>query len=299
VQSLKAAAILLAAASLCAAQTPPRELRVEFEGNRVFTSEQLRRAATQCHEALDRGRAGDEALDYCLRKDVVEVMRRAGYVRARFGQTRTAGLGDAVTVTAPVEEGELYRVGRVTVEGATHFDAKSLRELLPLKRGDIADSLAVGRWADEHLRKKYTDEGFIQYEVDIEPEYRLAPGATEGVVNLTVTVNEGKRFRLRKLEFKAEGYVPEEELRGALGVKEGEVFRQQEYADGLQRLCGHKLFRPEDGRFEEIDGDRDIEFHGDEVTGDLDIAIHLTEKGQERANKSEARPGGPTLARRP
>ena len=300
-QSLKAAAIVLAAASLCAAQEapPPRELRVEFEGNRVFTSEQLRGAAIRCYEAGRRKAFDAEALDYCLRKEAVNVMRRAGYVRAQFGQTRTASLGDAVTVTVPVEEGEFYRVGRVNVVGAAHFDAKQLRELLPLKRGDIADTTAVGRWAFEYLKSKYADEGFIQYDAEIEPDYRVAHGATEGVVNLTVTVNEGKQFRLRRLEFKAEGYVPEEELRAALGVKEGEVFRQQEYADGVQRLCRHKLFDSGDGRFEEIDGDRDIELHGDEVTGDLDITIRLTEKGQERANSSEARPGSPTLARRP
>lgn len=288
-QSLKAAAILLAAASLCAAQTPPRELRVEFEGNRVFTSEQLRRAFMQCYEANRGELLYHGVFDYCLRRDPLNVMRRAGYVRAKFGEPRSESLGDVMTLTVPVEERELYRVGRVTVEGATHFDAEGLRGLLPLKRGDIADSIAVGRWVDEHLRKKYADEGFIKYEAVIEPVYRLAPGAPEGVVDLAVTIDEGKQFRLRRLEFKAEGYVPEEELREALGVKAGEVFRQQEYAEGAQKLDRLKLFDRDEGRFERVDGDGDVEFHSDEETGDLDITIHLTERGQERA----ARKTGP------
>lgn len=302
VQRLKAAATLLAAASLCAAQAPPGELRVEFEGNRVFTSEQLREAATRCYEAGGREAFDARALDYCLRTSVAGVMHRAGYVRAQFGETRTTSLGDAVTVTVPVEENEFYRVGRITVEGAEHFDAKSLRQMLPLKRGDIADTLALRRWAFEHLRQKYADEGFIQYEADIQPEYRVEPGAPEGVLDLTVTVNEGKRFKLRSVEFEGPADVPSGALREALGLKEGEFFRQQQYRDGVAKLNDLDLFGRE-GRFEDVDEDRDVEFRGDEVTGELDLKIHLTERGRERAarpgaEEDEGRPGRPTLKRR-
>lgn len=297
--SVKAAIILLAAASMCAAQTPPRELRVEFEGNRAFTSEQLRKVVTQCYEAGKREAFDAEALDYCLRKDVVDSMRRAGYMQARFGERRTASLGDVVTVTVPVEEGELYRFGKVRIEGAAHFDVKSLRELLPLKRGDIADGVAVGRWAYDHLKKKYGDEGFIQYEADIEPAFRVEPGATEGVMDLTVTVNEGKQFKVRSVKFEAPAGAPVDVLREALGLKEGEVFRQQEYSDGAQRLSRHELFKRDGGRFEDVDADKDVEFHADEEAGELDITIRLTERGQERADEGERRPGRPTLVRRP
>lgn len=310
-QSLKAAAILLAAASLCAAQARPGELRVEFEGNRVLPSEQLRRAVTQCYEAHhDDAEQGFDAevLDYCLRMNVTDVMHRIGFVRARFGEPRTATQGGVTTVTVTVEENELYRLGRVTINGAEHFDAKSLRELLPLKRGDIADSVAVGRWASEHLKSKYADEGFIRYEADIEPAYRVAPGASDGIVDLTVTINEGKRFTLRSVQFEGPAGAPVDVLRAALDLKEGEVFKQQAYGDSVQRLNRHELFRGDSRRFEDVDQDRDVEFQVDEATGDLDIIVHLLEKGQERQARRNARPGAeegegqparPTLARRP
>lgn len=320
-QSLKAAAILLAAAFLCVTYAPPaaarqqpegapwKKLRVEFEGNHFFASEQLRKATEHClglHN--DEGEEiGPEMLDYCLRKDVVEVMRRAGYVRAELGKPRTADLGDAVTVTVPVEENELYRVGRIKIEGASHFDTKQLRELLPLKRGDIADSITIGRWAFDHLKKKYADEGFIQYESDITPEYRTEPGASEGALDLTITVNEGKRFTVRRVEFDGAAGAPVDVLREALGLKEGKVFKQQEYRDGVANLNHLELF-DRDGRFEDVDREKDVWFQTNEETGELDITIHLTEKGQERAarrvvrpaaEEGEARPGRPSLVRRP
>jgi len=309
--SLKAAA-LLAAASACGAFAVPaaaQDVGVEFEGNRVFTSERLRVVTTDC--LARRGRVEEkfipEALDYCLRKDVVNFMRRAGYLRAAVGEPRPAPHAEGLSVSVPVEEHELYRLGRIKIEGASHFNAKALRELLPLRRGDIADATAVVRWLGEHLKRKYEDEGFIQYEYDIEPEFRLEPGARAGVVDFSVTLNEGRQFRLRRLEFKADGYVPEDALREALGLREGEVFRRQGYRDGINNLNGLDLFEPR-GRFEAVDGEGDVEFHAGEETGELDITIHLTERGQGRAarrttrpgtDEGEGRPGRPTLVRRP
>jgi outer membrane protein assembly factor BamA len=315
-QSLKAAATLLAVASLCASAVARQhfasDFRLEFEGNRVFPSEQLRGAAESCYrkghdweKGLDR-----ELLDYCLRNDVAEMMRRVGYVRARMGEPKVLGLGETVTVTVPVEENEFYRMGSLTILGASHFDAKQLRELLPLKRGDIADSAAVSRWAFEHLQKKYADEGFIRYQSDIDPEYRIEPGASEGVLDLTLNVDEGKQFTVRKLDFKLDSSVevdvPEEVLRRALRLKEGQVFGAQKFNDGVARLNRLDLFSrlssegETDPEFEEVDAVKDVVFHADEETGELDIKIYLMERGRKRPGAADdvARPGKPSLIQR-
>ena len=312
-RSFKAAACLLAAASLCgalAAAAPAQtaraakyeaepatgagvrwaDVRVEFEGNRFFTSEQLRRATAECYagHSRDEEKFKPDLLDYCLRKDLVGLMRRAGYLRAKFGEARTLQLGPGLSVFVPVEENELYRLGSVKIEGAEHFKAERLRELLPSKEGDIADGDAIAVWVYEHLRKKYADEGFIQYESEIEPEFRLEPGATEGVADIAVTIYEGKRFKLRRVEFEGAAGAPLDALREALGLKQGEVFRQREYEDGFEKLNGLELFRAE-GRFENVDRDRDVDFRADEESGEVDLTIHLREKGQERVTRRAAR----------
>jgi outer membrane protein insertion porin family len=282
------------------------ELRIEFEGNRVFPSEQLREATEVCY----RQRRDDDKdfepqlLEYCLKNDMLDVMRRAGYVRARAEEPRAHRLGESVKLTVPLEENELFRTGRVTIEGAAHFDVKQLRELLPLKRGEIADSVAVRRWAFEHLLHKYADEGFIQYQADIDPAYRVEPGASEGVLDLTVTVNEGKRFKLGSVEFEGPADAPLDVLREALGLREGEFFGRQAYRDAVQRLNQHALFDGDGGRFEDVEQDEDVEFRSNEETGELDLRIRLTERGQERAarpgaEEDEGRPMRPALKRRP
>ncbi|HWW74788.1 MAG TPA: POTRA domain-containing protein [Pyrinomonadaceae bacterium] len=305
-QSLKAAARLLAAASLCGALAaaataqPARaakyeaedapdanvkwaDVRVEFEGNRLFTSEQLLRATNECYEGFDQAAEefNPDRFDYCLHRGVLAFMRRAGYVRAKLGETRTLPLGSGLLVSVPVEENELYRLGRVNIEGAEHFKAERLREMLPLREGDIADAVAVLRWLEEHVKRAYADEGFIQYDYDLKPEFRPGRDGGEGVVDFAVTVNEGRQFRLGRVEFDGPADAPLDALREALGLREGEVFRRREYEDGFHRLNGLELFRA-DGRFEEVDRDKDVAFHIAKGASELDLTIHLTARGQER-----------------
>jgi outer membrane protein assembly factor BamA len=305
-QSFKAAACLLAAASLCgalaataSAQTaraaeyeaeaapgaPVKwaDVRVEFEGTRLFTSEQLQRAMNECYVRVGQGeeKFDPDRLDYCLHRGVLPFMWRAGYVRAKFGETRTLPLGAGLLVSVPVEENELYRLGRVNIEGAEHFKAERLREMLPLKEGDIADAVVVLRWLEEHVKLTYADEGFIRYDYDLKPDFKLGHDGGEGVVDFAVTVEEGRQFRLGRVEFDGPADAPLDALREALGLREGEVFRRQEYEDGFERLSRLELFRA-GGRFEEVDREKDVEFRIPKGTDELDLTIHLMERGQGR-----------------
>jgi len=295
------ASVQKASAEAAAPRALWKDVRVEFEGNRLFTSERLRELTCECY-GRDEPEFVPEKLDYCLRMSVLGFLRRSGHLQAQLGETRAERTGAGETLTVPVEEKELYRLGEVKIEGAEFFTPARLREMLPLKAGDVADADALGRWMSEHMRTAYADEGFIQYEYDLEPEFRLDAGAREGVADLKVTVNEGRRFKLRRLTFAGAGDVPEETLRGAALVREGEVFSARKLADGVQRLNQLGLFRA-------LDADRDAEFSPDEETAELDIVIRVkssspgheaeaTQSTRPDAPAAEVRPGKPSLKRR-
>jgi len=265
-----------------------KDVRVEFEGNRLFTSERLRELTYECY-GKDGLEFEPEKFDYCLRTNVLGFVRRSGYLRAQLGAPRAERTWAGETLTVPIDEKELYRLGEVKIEGAEFFTPARLREMLPLKAGDIADALAVERWLTEHLQKKYADAGFIQYAYDVEPEFRLNTDTGEGVADLKVTIDEGKRFRLRKVTFASNVEAPEEALRGALGLKEGEFFSAQGFRDAVFRL--NQLEAPGwRSRFEMVDHDSEVEFQTDEETAELDVKIHLTEIGGERPGREAARP---------
>jgi len=284
-----------------------KDVRVEFEGNRLFTAERLRALTAECYRRI----AEDEAplnpglLTYCVESDVLDFVRRSGYLRAEMGEMRMERTSAGETVTVPFDEKELYRLGHVNIEGAEFFKAAQLRELLPLRRGDIADAIAIDRWLGEHMKKFYADEGFIQYEYEVEPEFKLDTDTGDGVADFAVNVNEGRRFRLRRVTFASSADVPEDVLRGVLRLKEGEFFSARGFRDAVLRL--NQLDAP--GwldRFEQIDPDKEVVFQADEETADLDINIHLMERRGERPEREAARPeatdgapGKPRLVRRP
>lgn len=261
-------------------------LNVEFEGNRVFSAEQLSKAVSGCYERMpvDGAEVRLPLLDYCVKTDLRWMLLRAGYVRAVVREPRAEMWGLSQRFVVPVEENEFYRLGRVRIEGAEFFPADGLRELLPLKRNDVADAVAVTRWLSEHLKGKYANEGFIQYDYEVQPEFKVEAGAAEGVVDFAVTINEGKRFRLRRVELVGAAGAPDDSMRDALRLREGEVFSAQGLRDAVARLNGLDLFGAP-GRFDIVDSDEDVEFHTDEKSGQLDIKIHLTERGQERRRR--------------
>jgi len=282
-----------------------KDVRVEFEGNRLFTSERLRELTYECYRR-DGQEFDPEQFDYCLRTNVLGFVRRSGYLRAQLGEPRAERTWAGETLTVPLDEKELYRVGRVRIEGAEFFTPARLRELLPLKAGDIADGVALVRWLGGHLQQLYADEGFIQYQFDIEPEFHLDTANGDGVADFKVTVIEGKRFKLRRMTFASGAELPEDALRGALRLREGEVFRLREFREAVQSLS--QLEAPWwDGRFDIVDADSDTEFLTDEETAEVDIKIRLTERRGERPGREAGRPeatdGGahakPSLVRRP
>jgi outer membrane protein insertion porin family len=288
--ALAAAALLAGAAPAAAAQERPSQapaptwadVRVEFEGLRAFPAEQLKSIVRQRAEAkfapalgqpadLSRARFTSELLEYFLRHYVLDFMRDAGYLRAKFGEVRQEPAGHALLVTVPVEEGEFFRLGDVKVEGARRFTAEQLLAMLPLKRGDVASGPVVVRWLSEHLQQLYGEAGFIQYDYEVEPVFKVEPGAEAGVADLLITINEGRSFVLRGVSFEGVGDVPEESLRAALQLREGEVFSPRKLRDGLGRLDDLELF-------DRLNEERDVRLSTDEEAGHVEISIRLRER---------------------
>jgi outer membrane protein insertion porin family len=202
--------------------------------------------------------------------NAIGFMRRSGHLRAKTGEPVLQSFGRQLKVTVPVEEGELFRLGAIKIEGAKFFTAERLRELLPLKNGDIADGTALMRWLSEHLYQLYEESGFIHYAYEVEPNFNVNPDG-DNTADFDVTIDEGPRFILRRLKFEGGGRIPSYVLRDAMLIREGEFFNARKYRDGVRRLNDLDLFEP-------IDGDRDATFVADEEAPELSIKIRLKEK---------------------
>ncbi|MDQ2975927.1 MAG: hypothetical protein M3R69_11030 [Acidobacteriota bacterium] len=251
-----------------------------FAGNKVFSSQQLLEHTNTClaRDKKSKGEYNPRMLEYCMRS-VANFIRAEGYLRAEVGEPKLEAAGNRLRITVPIVEGPLYRLGEIRIDGATVFSPEQLMEMLPLKTGDVASSDAIGEWLFEHMKKVYADRGYIEYTAEPEPHFRpVSDGASEGIVDLKVYIEEGRRFSVRRIMFVGNVQTRDKVIRDALLIREGEFFSQDSYDESIKNL-NHL------GLFEEIDSAKDLNMRTIERengSAQIELIIHLKEKAQLR-----------------
>ena len=176
-------------------RVPLAELR--FEGNKVFSSPELLTMANLCLARAGEGPSGydSEKLEYCGRR-VADQIRNAGYLEAKL-QSTTKRAAKGYAVTFAIDEGILYRLGKIKIEGAEVFTEDEIKAKFGLREGDIAKANSIYKWLFEDLKNAYGELGFIEYTTDVSPTFRRE----QGLVDLKIEIDEGKRFKLRSIHF--------------------------------------------------------------------------------------------------
>jgi outer membrane protein insertion porin family len=132
-----------------------------------------------------------------------------------------------MVITIPVQEGKRYRMGTLTLEGATVIDTAKLLKLYETKPGKIYNYSLVEA-GNEAVRNVYQSRGYIYaYTSQVLTNDEKNPD----VANVTVNVYEGDRFRLGRLEFSGNTKTQEKVLRREFRLFEGQymnmtVFRR-------------------------------------------------------------------------
>jgi outer membrane protein assembly factor BamA len=245
---------------------------IHFEGNHVFPSELLVSKAKECVSGFhkdDPSWFDPEALDYCLH-DLANFERSQGYLRARFSEPAIDEVGTGLMITVHADEGVLYRLGRLEIEGADHVAEPEVRTMLDMQTGDIANGEKLAKTFYESLKAIYGEKGFIQYTAEIQPEFHTDVRAGEGVVDIKVTIDEGRRFKIRKIRFTGDN-PPESELRQLLLLREGDVYNQKLFEQSVKRIN-------ETGLFNWVDKDRDVDFRTNEEEYLLDLVIKVVRR---------------------
>jgi outer membrane protein insertion porin family len=280
-----------------------RIVDIDFEGNQVFKDGELRGALELVTETglIARFKGTDildlRKLQYDLQKNVRSYMFSKGYFQARIGEPEVVGLGykrtgipilgqlplpivsskdDTLKIVVPVTEGKIFRVGELKVEGNSIFSEQQILGYVGLQKGEIADGKRLQNAVYEDLKKVYGSQGFVLYNAEFEPEFKDNPAnPNEGVVDITISIEEGKQFRLRRLEFTGNTFTRDRVLRREFLINEGDIYNQIGLETSVTRLNQTQYFDP-------IDKDQDVEIRTDEEQGDVDLIVKVKEKGRQQ-----------------
>lgn len=276
-----------------------RVVEIQFEGNTVFSDGSLRGAMKYVKEAglITRFKSTDildrEKLEYDLRL-VDNYMRSKGYLQARHGEPRVESVGrrrtgfpilplplissvdEGLRVTVPIVEGKVYRLGEFKVEGNSIFSEAQIKAVIGLNKGDVADGEKVTKGLFENLKKFYGQQGFIEYTAEPVPTFKDNPAnPNEGIVDFTVTIEEGKQFTLRRLEFVGNTFTRDNVLRREVLINEGDIYNDAYWEYSVVKLNQLGYFNP-------IDKDKDVDRRTNEEEATVDLSLKVSERGRQQ-----------------
>jgi len=280
-----------------------RIIEIAFEGNQFFSDGELRNALELVRETgiITRFKGQDildlRKLQHDLQRNVRSYMFSKGYFQAQIGEPEVVGLGykrtglpilrnfplplvtskdDTLKIIIPITEGKLFRVGELKVEGNSIFSEQQILSFVGLQKGEIADGKRLQEAVYENLKKVYGGQGFVLYNAEFDPDFKDNPAnPAEGIVDIKITIEEGKQFRLRRLEFTGNTFTRDRVMRREFLVNEGDIYNQINMETSVIRLNQTQYFDP-------IDKDKDVEIRTDEEQGDVDLIVKVKEKGRQQ-----------------
>ena len=275
-----------------------RVATIEFEGNKVFSSAYLRSQMKLVKQLglfttfTSKDIYHKEKLEADLDRLRVLVYADHGYLKAHFGDPRVEEVGQVGTwvplighkgrglkVIVPIDEGRQYRAGEIKVEDNTEFTADEIKGVVGLKTGDVIKGYSVVQKGLENLKKLYGSRGYIQFNSGFAPDFKDDPNdLSKGVADITFSVEEGKQYVLRRLEFIGNTFTRDNVLRREVLLNEGERYNEQLWDLSILRL--NQL-----GYFEQVKKD-DATINTNEKEGQVDLTLKVQEKGRQQISFS-------------
>src|SRR6185295_17860088 len=273
--------------------------KIDIQGNTVFSDRKVKRSMKLIKEVspITAFTSKDTYYDLKLADDITRIRMlyaENGYVRANVldpaVETRTKktyrtlpfikppfpfGIPipfwrktvDRFYITIKIEENDQYRVGDVKVTGNKLFNELFIRAVLGLIPGEIFNEERL-RNSFDNLKKIYGAQGYINFTAVPLQDF----DETKKVVNLTINIDEERRFFVNRIAFSGNTTTRDKVIRREVMVEEGRIFNSSAWDMSLQRL--NQL-----GYFEEIKTE-DAEIKPSSTEPQVDINLKVKEKGR-------------------
>ncbi len=269
---------------------------IDIQGNQVFSDKAVIRAmknlrpigiprsilfegifaktfdSTKLEEDKDRIRDWYQQRGYFTARalDHTATMRDVGGGKFRVPLFYMNKPGKRTDLVIPVEEGRRYHLNKINVVGMKLFRSPEplIRQVFAMNEGEIF-STAKLRKGMENLRKLYGEFGYI----DFVPEPSFDPLPGQDRIDLTLNVDEGKQFFVRRIDFSGNTTTRDKVIRRELLIDEGDMFNTRLWELSVLRL--NQL-----GYFEVLKENEAADIKRDTRTNTVDITLKVKERGK-------------------
>ncbi|MDP2997791.1 MAG: outer membrane protein assembly factor BamA [Bryobacterales bacterium] len=270
--------------------------RIQIEGNKVFSERAVVRAmknlrpigiprsllfenlfaksfdSTKLEEDKDRIRDWYQQRGYFTARSLEHkvTMREVGGGKFRFPLFYMNKPGKRADLLIPVEEGRRYHLNKINVIGMKLFRSPEplIRQVFAMQEGEVFSTTKL-RKGMENLRKLYGEFGYIDFVP--EPNFDPLPGSDK--IDLTLSVDEGKQFFVRRIDFSGNTTTRDKVIRRELMLDEGDMFNTRMWEVSVLRL--NQL-----GYFEVLKENEAADIKRDTKANTVDITLKVKERGK-------------------
>ncbi len=230
--------------------------RVEIEGNKHFGAEELIKAMDTRPEGLlwfQSGEYDERKVDRDVREHLPDWYGQHGMIDMQVVKDTLLAepsTGKAI-LRMTVEEGDIYKVGTVSMLGNRRFSTEELATLIPFVTPDLVGSgKTVGttfdRTAWEAATAKavelYQNSGYMYPNVNAEQARRVLPDGTP-VLDLRWRISEGPPAIINKISFVGNDVTHDAILRSAVVMLPGELFNRERLVRSYQNIANLNFFQ--------------------------------------------------------
>jgi outer membrane protein insertion porin family len=265
---------------------------ISFQGNDVFSDLRLKLSMKKVKESglISRFSRKDVYDPAKLQEDldkVRDVYRAAGYKNAVVGEPKIEvraahpnapdikGQKRRMFITIPIDEGERWKLGEITVEGNTiHSDQQLLKAFKArpnswLRSKEIDDGVKA-------IKELYNNTGYIYGDAQADLVERPGPGHVADVV---IHVREGDQYKVGRIEFQGNDRTMDKVLRREVRMYEGGTVNLGGIRNSVLKIKQLGYFEPDQ------EDPVDIQPNSEKKT------VDMTFKGKE-ADRTELQFGG-------
>jgi len=208
---------------------------IEFVGNKAFSSKELRAVMdTGTHNFLS-WLTGAGALDRKKLSEDVDHLSAFyydnGYLQVHVSEPKVIRAGNALKITIEIDEGAIYRFGRITIAGNLRFPRHELTPLLTIKPGQRFEGTAL-----QHnvlaLSDFYSNRGYAF--VNVDPRTQLNPSLRR--INVTFYINPGHEVLVNRIIITGNTKTSDKVIRRELLIQEQEPYSAEAIRESKVRL---------------------------------------------------------------
>jgi outer membrane protein insertion porin family len=214
---------------------------IQFEGNRVFSSNTLQNQLSLKKKTLLNDGAFQEAKLIADRAAITRFYHDRGYIDADVTdvtrEIRTDSKGNFLTLVFHIYEGSVYTFGGVTFEGNHIFSTEELQKLVYSKVGETVNSSRLEQDL-QRVADLYFENGYIFNTIGRQEQRNTAIRT----ISYTIPIVERGRAHIEKIIVRGNKKTKDYVILREMPLEPGDVFSKTKVMNGLRNLYNLQYF---------------------------------------------------------